>query len=743
MAENPAQGERHLRDYLHVIRKRWWAVALVFVVWVAVQGYRTARMTAVYSASAKVLIEKESPNILSIEEVLDFQRESRFYYKTQFEILRSRSFARIVLERLDPEALNRPPAALVMPRTTFETLADTVKSWTGTSEEKTIDMREVSDAELPNPAVDAFLRSIRIEPIRDTTLVNIRSLSTDPVYAARKANVLAEVYVDENLRTKMDATRDAQDWLDRQLSQARSKLEASEATLREYEEVENVFSLEERKLTIARKIEELNAETVAAKEERQRLEARYRKLQEVLRNRDQGDLDAVTEIMENPLIQSLSGEVARLEAELSDISKTFTPKHPKMQRLMSQLEAVKERVRGEEERLLQSVRHEYELALQREKELPRAVVDQKARVIELNDEADRYSELKKASEDNRRLYERLSSRRKETDLASELALNNVRIVDRAEIPRRPSLPNKSRNMAMALLVGLCLGVGLTFLLEYLDHTVKEPEDIKDFTLLGPVPILVPEFKGDTARDLITLNEPASRFSEAYRALRTAILFSSPDDPPRTLMVTSPGPREGKTVTAVNLAVAMAAAGKEVLLVDADMRKPRVHKVFGFQNKYGLSSVLGGGDDIGPALKQTKIPSLKVLTSGPIPPNPSELLGSERMHKLLSLLGERFDRIILDTTPLLAVTDASVLGSRSDGVILVIKAGATTKNILRQARKQFDDVKAKVLGVVLNQVDLKKSSYYYKSHYYYSYYGDGKKKESGSSKQSGKGVAASL
>jgi len=256
--------------------------------------------------------------------------------------------------------------------------------------------------------------------------------------------------------------------------------------------------------------------------------------------------------------------------------------------------------------------------------------------------------------------------------------------------------------------------------------VKDPGDLErhvHLPFLGPVPVIAA--RGDDAeraRDLLALRDPKSVAAEAYRAVRTSLLFSSPDNPPRTFLVTSSGPQEGKSTTAINLAITMALTGSRVLLVDADLRKPRLHKVFGGGNAFGLSNLIGGATEVGPALQATEVPTLMVMPSGPIPPNPSELLGSARMGKLLALLREKFDRVIIDTPPLIAVTDATVLAARADGVILVIKAGHTGRTIVRRGKKQLEDVQARIIGAVLNQVDVRKSAYYYSQYYAYSYYG---------------------
>jgi succinoglycan biosynthesis transport protein ExoP len=355
----------------------------------------------------------------------------------------------------------------------------------------------------------------------------------------------------------------------------------------------------------------------------------------------------------------------------------------------------------------------------------------------LNAKGLEHAVLKREVDSNARIYQMLAAREKETGVLSGIRTNNIRMVDRARVPRAPFSPNRPRALALGLLIGLAAGFGLVFFLEYLDDSVSDPDQLERFVhvpFLGPVPILEPKETGPLARDLIAMKEPKSVYAEAYRTVRTSILFSSPDNPPRVFVVTSSGQQEGKSLTAVNLAVTMALNDKRVLLIDADLRKPRLHKVFEIENKCGLSNLIGGSPDVALALHKTKVPTLMVMPSGPVPPNPSELLGSVRLRKLLELLREKFDVILLDCTPLIAVTDATVLATQVDGVILVIKSGATRRKILQRGVKQLQDVQAKIIGAVLNQVNVRNSSYYY-AYYYSHYYGetDGKGKDKGKGK----------
>ncbi len=700
----PRETEIHLKDYLRVVFKRRWTVLAVFVAVVTTVAIVTFRQRPLYQAAAQLLIEKENPNILSIKEVMELDASNADYYQTQYRILQSRSLAQAVIARLGlaahPEfAAARPAGAAA------------------------------ADPGAAGALVDAFLARITIEPLRTTRLVNVRARSYDARLAAQVANTLAELYIEQNLRQKVDTTQQAGTWLSEQSAEARKKLEASEQALQRFNEANNVISLEERQSLVVQKLEELNSEITRARTGRIELETRAQQLQS-MRKAGSGleGLESMPQVIASPLIQTMKTDLAKLEAELADASKVYTPKHPKIVGLNTQVPALRRRIADEVNRIAQSVRNEYEVALKREQSLTAALEEQKRQVQQMNQLAITNGALKREVENNRRIFDVLMSREKETGLVGGLRTNNIRIVDRAEVPREPVSPRKARNLALGLIGGLIGGLGLAFFLEYLDDSIKDPDDLERYLqvpFLGPVPILQPKLAGERARDLLSLQEPRSVFAEAYRTVRTSLLFSSPDNPPRTIVVTSPGPQEGKSLTAVNLAVTLALTGNRVLLVDADLRRPRLHKVFGLQNAFGLSSLVGGESEVGGAIQKTQVPSLMVMTSGPVPPNPSELLGSARMGKLLELLGGKFDRVVLDCTPLIAVTDATVLASRADGVILVIKAGATSRRVLQRGVRQLEDVQARVIGAILNQVDVRKSTYYYSPYYYAHYYGDDK------------------
>ncbi|MHB8836115.1 MAG: polysaccharide biosynthesis tyrosine autokinase [Candidatus Methylomirabilia bacterium] len=433
---------------------------------------------------------------------------------------------------------------------------------------------------------------------------------------------------------------------------------------------------------------------------------------------------------------ALRAELNTLETDLAEQSKVYTQKHPKIVSLISKIQALRRKLTDEVERAARGLRNEYEIAVKTEKSLESQIRGEEQSLKSLNAKGLEHAVLKREVESNVRIYELLAAREKETGVLSGIRTNNIRLVDRAKVPRFPFSPNRPRALALGLLLGVFGGLGLAFFLEYLDDSVSDPDQLERYVnvpFLGPVPLLEPKETGPLSRDLIAMNEPKSVYAEAYRTVRTSILFSSPDNPPRVFAITSSGQQEGKSLTAINLAVTMALNDKRVLLIDADMRKPRLHKVFGLENKFGLSNLIGGSPDVGLALHKTTVPTLMVMPSGPVPPNPSELLGSVRLGKFLELLREKFDVIILDCTPLIAVTDATVLSTQVDGVILVIKSGATRRKILQRGVKQLQDVQATIIGAVLNQVNVRNSTYYYAS-YYSHYYGEKEDKGKGARKQ---------
>jgi capsular exopolysaccharide synthesis family protein len=449
--------------------------------------------------------------------------------------------------------------------------------------------------------------------------------------------------------------------------------------------------------------------------------------------------DALPSILENKLIMDLKQAYIQLEAQYMKLSETFKPEYPEMVRVKQQMQTIQKRIDAETNKIISGIKNDYESSLRREDLLRQAFTQQKAIVQEMNTKAIQYNILKREADTNKELYKGLLQRMKEAGVSAGIMASNIQVVDQAELPTKPYKPNKQLNLILAAVVGLFLGVGFAFFFEYLDNTVKTPEDVEQLIRL-PSFGMVPEISYERRRrlesgasypvELITHGHPKSMLSEAYRNIRTSILLSFSEKPPKRIIITSPNPAEGKTTTVINTAIALSQTGAKVIIVDSDLRKPRIHHIFNNEeNGVGLSNFLSGHGDLGSIIKKTEVPNLFYIPSGPIPPNPSELIGSSLFKNMLQSLGEGFDHIVLDSPPVLGFADSIILSTNVDGVILVTLSGKTPRETLQRAKEVLHQVNAKILGVVINRVNIQRSDYGYYYYRYQYYYGkEGKKKE---------------
>ncbi|MCF8037810.1 MAG: polysaccharide biosynthesis tyrosine autokinase [Desulfohalobiaceae bacterium] len=736
---NQHEQEVHLLDYVRVLRKRKWIIVTCFVLVVMVTAYATLTQTPIYRATTKIVIEKKNPNVVSVEEVFAMDATSTDYYQTQYEILKSRTIARGVVERLDLEnsqAFNPPPKDDPVSRGKryvaglLTDLKEQVVSFVFPSSGEAGGVRyPVSDVqdgieERESALINRFLGSLSIEPVRETRMVQIHFDSPSPVLAARVADSVARVYMDQNLETKMKTIKHAVQWLKERLEEERLKVEAAQKDFLKYRELQGIITdiSPETETVRAQKLAGLKDKIVEAETDRIEAESKYTQARKALENGI--GVGSIPSIATNQVISSIKDSEMELSSRLSELSEKYGAKHPRIIALKGQLAELKRRKQNEVKKLVQSLKHQYETALSRERSLKSTLGEEERKAIEMNRKGVQYGVLKRKAETAKEMYDLLVKRFKEASLTEDIKTVNVRVVDPAETPRSPIKPEKKRNMLLAMVLGLFLGGGLAFFSEYLDDTLKTPEEVK--SLIGlPFLGMIPKIKkSQESIELTVKNDPKSMASEAFRSLRTNVLFSSADQTPRVLLISSSLPEEGKTSTAVNLATAMAQAGSKTVLLGCDMRKPTVHKVFGFSREEGLSNCLTGSLEVGQACLPTGVDNLDLIPSGPIPPNPSELLGSQGMSGLLETLKENYERIVIDSPPLTAVTDASLLAQKADGVILVVRAFVTSKQAVKAGLEQLRNVGAKILGVAFNSIDMDKEGAYYSSYYYAA---DGKKK----------------
>ncbi len=742
------EQEFDLRGYVQVIRKRKWTIIAVFMIVFLLAAVHTFRATPVYKAAARIVLEKENPNIVSVQEVLAMDASSSDYFQTQYKIIESQAVAREVALRLNLESSREffpePRGDMISVarrwvRDSIEDLQVQVAELINTGREKdahALSALEVREADalledVPQSLVRAVIGRIEVAPVRNSRLVDVGAEARDPKMAAKIANTVVRAYIDQNLEIKLRAAKDAVQWLTARIDEERKKVEAAENALLQYKQENEIitdFSSDTESIT-AEKLAGLNAQVIEAESKRVEAETRYQQALQLVQTPE--FLDAIPEVMGNELVQ----EIKRMEVDLlnqaTELSKKYGQNHPRMIALQSELEQLQKRKATEAEGIVNALRNNYKLALARERTLKRAMNQQKSESLDMNKKAIQFGVLQRQAESSRQMYELLIKRFKETSLTEEMKTGNVRIIDEAMPPQFPIRPDKRRNLMLALALGLMLGLGLAFLLEYLDNTIKIPDEIGthlDIPYLGPVPAFdTSEKSGDLPGELITAISPTAIPSESFRGIRTSILFSSPDKAPQVIMVSSAEPGEGKTFFAANLAVTMAQNDAKVLLIDGDLRRPRIHNLFRIDREPGLTGMIVGTRTLEETLHPSVVENLDLMTVGHIPPNPSELMGSSRLRALLETLRSQYDRIIIDTPPVLSVTDAAALSSAVDGVVLVIRTAVTPSPLLKNAVERLRSVNANILGAVLNAVNTKKEGYYYHYHYYYYGYGEIDKK----------------
>jgi len=754
----PSDQEQQIdiRDYLRVIMKRRWTVITFLAIIVITVTIHAFTATPIYEATTRLIIDKENPNVVSIQEVMAIDASGTDYYQTQYKIIESRTVSREVIRQLhleeSEEFFPKPKDDLIsnLKRSIKETLTfwkDSITSLLRTEHKATFKTFSIPDtAEEYDPdslLVSGFIDRVKVSPIRNSRLVDVSFQGKDPVLATRIVNTLANAYIGQNLETKLSAVKDAVRWLHSRIGEERKKVEKAEQTLLRYKEKHSIVTgfSDDVEIVTAQKLAQLNAKVVEAESKRVEAETRYKQAMAMQRTPDM--LGSIPEVLNNELIRHIKTMEVELYKRMSELSKKYGQKHPQMVAIGSELKTLQKRKTQEVNRVIGSLKNEYMVALAKDNALKAALSKQKKESLELNQKAIQYSVLQREAESARHMYELLIKRFKETTLTADMRTGNIRIIDRAEVPKYPVKPKKKLNILLAIIVGLVTGVGLAFFFEYLDNTIKIPEDVKQhlkIPYLGPAPLFYKDSKGssgdDTDRGLVTLHSPKSSASESYRGMRTSILFSSAESAPQAILITSAGPREGKTITTANLAIAMAQADSKVIILDCDMRRPRIHKLFGVPRDQGISNLLVGSSDVDGVIFHTPLPNLDIIPCGAIPPNPSEILGSARMVNLLNDLRKHYAHILIDSPPSTAVTDAVVLSKSVDGVILVIRAGDTAREIVKNGIAQLESVGAHILGAVLNGIDISKDSYYYYQYYYY-YYGEdgGKKKKSRRKKKS--------
>lgn len=696
--------DTHLWDYLHVLLRRRKLILAVFLTLTAHAAFKTYMTRPVYEASSKVLIERTAPSVLNFKEVAETNAGfwGDDYYQTQYKILQSRALARKVIEAMDlfqdPEFGGPRPAAEVQ-----KALA-----------------APPGESGLVEGTIDGFLGRLKVQPIKNSQLVSVGFEAFRPELAARVANKTAQLYIQQSLEFRYQISSEAGTWLGTQIDEQRKKVEAAEIALQSTKEELGIVNMEEKQTLLQQKLSELGTALTSLKTARLEKEALYNQMKSAPRP------DELPEVMRSGLVQSLRIELTTLERQETQLLERYLPGHPEVVKVHNQIVETRGKVQSEAQRVIRSTENEWKALAAQEQSVAAALEQAKSEALELSRRVIPYETRKREVDANKEVLNGLLSRHKQTDVAQELKSSNIRILDAAVTPGSPVRPQRRRDITMGMLLGLALGIGVAFFLDYLDSTLKTPDDVRNH--LG-VPLLgvIPEAKEGEGELLALQDKGQGAFLEGYRVVRTALGYCFTGQTPRVLVCTSTAPGEGKTLTSINMALTLASIESGVLLIDCDLRKPTAHAALRLARTPGLSDVLAGRSSLEKAVHSVAGSKLHALSSGTTVPSPGDLLTTDAMRGLVEGLRKHYRWIILDTPPVGAVADALVLSSLADGVVVVAGAEMVSRKAVLNTLHRISDTGARVLGVVLNRAQIAKHSYYY-GHYYghygaYGHYGE--------------------
>ena len=738
----PTHGERYLADYentqeilkaypveedevsilryFNLVLRRKKIIIAFFALVIITVIIGTFLSDPLYKATAKIEISLDNPRIVNFDQVVEIEGETREFYETQYLLLKSKSLVGNVAKKMElskhPEFSSKNKETGFIDHITGA--IDSVQSGIKDLIIRPVDTNQVVDKKLKEQSkqdslINRFISRVSVEPIGSSRLVNLSFEAHDRQLAADGANNLADGFIDWLLERKVDATKKGRDFLKKQLNQSQVNLEESEEELNKFAKTNDIVSLEENMNNIYHTFSTLNEALAEAQKLRLEKEALYSHVQN-------GRIESLPEIINDSYIQNLKTQHAQVKSDYSQMAATFKAEYPPLKELGAKVASLDAKINEAERNVASSIESDYRSSLKKEQTLQSKYDEQKLLALDLNERSVQYNILNREVESNKLLYDTLLQRLKETEVASAITASHIQVVDYASVPLSPYKPNLKLNLLLACVFGLFGGVGLAFFVEYLDNTIRTPEEVRDklrLPLLGGIYELE-----KTEREMLPIEksfllDPRSHIAEAFRTIRTSIMLSTPGNPPRTILVTSCFPSEGKTTVSINLASSFAQAGNKVLLLEADLRRPRIGDILN-SNGSGLSSYLTGNAELGDVIKETDLPNLSVLAVGAIPVNPSELLGSEQMRELIQRVREDYEYVIVDGPPSLGFVDAHLVSNIVDGVTVVVRAGSTPRKSIRELIDKLYSIRSNFLGVIINGIELNQSGYYYKSYRYY-------------------------
>ena len=684
-----------LREYLRILNKRKWIVISIMAACVALGAVYTLMKTPLYTSTVRLQIDRNAAKIVEGGAITPMEGGDFEFLKTQYELLQSRTMAErvaVALKLGDDTDFLEPKG--------FSPLG-AVRSLL--SSEPAKEPGDASRAERERAATAIILDHRSVRPVSGSRLVDVSYSDPDPRRAQRITSALADAFVASNLDKRFQANAYAKTFLDDQLKHLKLRLEESERQLLEFAQKEQIVAVTEKSSIAENNLASANTALGQLVSERIRTEQQWKQV-------EKADAINMPQLLTNKVIEGLRDQRNALVTEYQEKLETFKPSYPAMVQINNKIEEIDRQIAAQVQAIQDSLKASFEASKTQEEEMKKQIETLRTEVLDLQKRSIQYNILKREVDTNRSLYEGLLQRQKEVDVAGGVVANNVFIVDKAEVPKFPSSPNIPLSLVVALGLGLGVGVGAAYLIEQLDDTIRSAEEMERTTGLATLGV-IPKMSGPAAVET-QLDDPRSALAEAYRSLCTALQFTTESGLPKTLVVTSAGPSEGKSITSLAIARHFAAMGLKVLVVDADLRNPSLHKKLGCNNGIGVSNYLTGACTPPDAFQATDLPNLAFMASGPLPPNAADLLGNPRLLSLLSVGLEVFDLIVVDGPPVMGLADAALLSNAAAGTIFVVGAGQARIGLVRGALKRLQFGRAAVIGTVLTKFDAKAAGYGY-------------------------------
>ena len=726
--------EVHLRDYLDVIfRRRWLIVSFLMLTFISTL-ILTLASPKIYKASSSIEVSPQDQKVTKFEEVVASEVRVQEFYQTQVDLLQNSELARRVIENL--ELAENPIIKKELYGSGNMGLSARFKAFLKSiisADKEKEDAAKIPPEALQQQKLLKFVEdNLEVSPKRNSMIIGVSFTSPDRTLSMNVVNAFVEEFVRWNMEKKLEASQLARDFLMKQIDRAKINLEKAEEDLNRFGKQAGIVSLDAKLNSVYRQLEELNSALAVSETDLISKEAVYK----------QAKIDgasALPQVMNNELIAGLKAEYARLQSEYDDLSVTFHDAYPEVKALKTKMNSIDERIKTEEKRVFLAVENEYKAALEKVNSMKARVEAQKQTAINLNERATQYKIMAREVDTNKGIYQSLLERTKEIESMVGVSSSNIHVVNKAMLPIKPFKPKVRLNLLLAVVVGLMGGIGLAFFLEYYTDTISNPDEISDrfrIPILGVAPLSKTD---EHPVEQAFINEPQSPLSEAIRRTKMSIQLAGTAEQAKSFLLTSIKPSEGKTTLAANLALAFAGAGEKVILIDADMRKPKLHKFFqgnGELSSPGLSRFLSGVSSTGLVLKNG-ICNLYFIPAGPSPPNPVELLVSNRFSLLIETMTRRFDRVIVDGPPYLGFADSLVISGHVGGVVLVSSMGETTRDSIRHFKKSILSSQGKILGCIINKVNVgRRFGYqpYYRYYNYYQYHGEAQDRAINTEKQ---------